>query len=221
MSGVRPSEILSVSGDLDLLVAGTGSGAHPHVLSGQLFHGPASTRNLADAVHYIAKLHGDGPGLFDRMVDAKGDGDAAVWQRAARDAFAQERLYLARLAGACGPLPSAPNQSQFEAGLAGHRRSLDMLAQSERAGCALGSALALALEWLTLRALLDRAAERLDFQADPARLPSLTMLCAAAENAATDESSRRALLFGARQLVAIHAMMWDTLGKRAASHASY
>ena len=71
-----------------MLVANKGSGAHPYVLSGQLFHGPASTRNLADAVHYIATLYGHIPGMFDQARVKVKSPEAAAWLEQAATAFA-------------------------------------------------------------------------------------------------------------------------------------
>ena len=216
---LEPIDRASITDRFDALIAQSGSGAHPYVLSGQLFHGQTSARNLADAVHYLSALHGHVPGLFDHARAHVIGEIGRSWIDAMAAAFSGERSYLARLASACGPVPAAPNQSAFETALAAHRRAIDLLGQSERHGTAMGASLALALEWYTLRALLDRAAERIDFHTEPAGLPPLKQLSAAADDYDTDGSSERAMMFGARQLVTLHHAMWDVLAARAASHA--
>ncbi|MEX6641314.1 hypothetical protein V2A36_33310, partial [Pseudomonas aeruginosa] len=74
--------------------------------------------------------------------------------------FADERTYLAHLTAAVGPLPSTPGQAESESALVGERHALEMLARSERRGCATGAVAALLYDWRAIRRVLDVAAER-------------------------------------------------------------
>ena len=61
---------------------------------------------------------------------------ARAWLATATHAFAGERAYLARLAVAAGPVPSTPGAGDSDAAVLGQRHAIEMLAQSERNGCA-------------------------------------------------------------------------------------
>jgi hypothetical protein len=92
--------------------------------------------------------------------------------------------------------------------------AIEMLGRSERAGCALGAAIALALDWRAIRSVLDAAAARLDVPARPASLPDLHETVALLDKLSGSRSSERAMLFGAQQLLAQHRGMWDLLATR-------
>ena len=59
-------------------------------------------------------------------------------------------LTLARLVVAAGPMPSTPNHAEAESAINTQRHALDMLSQSDRNGCAIGAAFALALDWAAM-----------------------------------------------------------------------
>src|SRR3546814_1893335 len=77
------------------------------------------------------------------------------------------------IASAVGPVPSTQGQAQCEAAVAAQRKALDMLAESDRHGCALGASIALTLDWRTIRVLLDISALRLDLVPPTCTLPDL------------------------------------------------
>ena len=158
---------------LDSLVASDGTGAHPHVRSGALSSGPEAMRNLADAVHFLCLLHGRHPGVIDNAARKAVDPASRRWMDEAADAFVQERAFLSKIASAVGPVPSTQGQAQCEAAVAAQRKALDMLAESDRHGCALGAAIALTLDWRTIRVLLDISALRLDLVPPTCTLPDL------------------------------------------------
>lgn len=200
---------------LDLLVAKDGTGAHGYVTSGTLIAPPDARRNLADAVHYLGVLHGRHPGVVDHAATKTADGAARTWLLTAADAFAGERAYLARLAVAIGPVPSTPGQVQCEAAVAAQRHALDMLAQSDRKGCAIGAAIALSLDWLTVRAVLDMAAERVDLVPPACTLPDVRRTADLANALAENAGAERAMHFGAEQILSQHRGLWDLLQTRA------
>jgi hypothetical protein len=199
---------------LDSLVAAEGTGAHPYVRSGKLSEGAGAMRNLADAVHFLCVLHGRHPGVVDHAARKAVEPDARAWLDQAADAFAAERALLGRIASAVGPVPSTSGQAQCEATVAGQRKALDMLAESDRRGCALGAALALTLEWRTIRGLLDISAARIDMVTPRCTLPDLVATARLAQSFAETPAIERAMTFGAQQLVWQHRGLWDLLATR-------
>lgn len=199
---------------LQTLVDTDGSGTHSYVRSPDLLSGRFATRNLADAAHYLCVLHGRHPGVIDLAATRTVHGAARAWLIEAADGFSRERSYLTRLTVAAGPLPSTPGQAECEAAVMGQRHALEMLAQSDRVGCALGAAIALIIDWKAIRHVLDSAAERLGIPIQPAKLPdereTRTLAMTVAETAAVE----RALGFGAQQVLAQHRGLWDVLEAR-------
>lgn len=209
------------SGDwemLDLLVRteGTAAMAHARQLAAEL----AVIRDLADAAHFLCLLHGRHPGLFDMAIDHSREPAVTAWIQAMAEAFAAERAYLIAIVVAAGPLPSTPGQAQSEAAVSAQRHALDMLAQSDRHGCAAGAALALALDWSANRAVLDAAATRLGVAPPPAPDPDRDAIRALLAAIEADEPGRRALRFGAHQLLAQHRGLWSLLESRAVARKS-
>jgi hypothetical protein len=213
------TETRSVAELLDALVASEGTGAHPHVKGGALSNSPDAMRNLADAVHFLCLLHGRHPGVIDGAARKAVDGTARRWLDEAAQAFAQERAFLSKIAAAVGPVPSTPGQDQCEAAVAAQCKALDMLAESDRNGCALGAAIALTLDWRTIRVLLDISAQRLDMTPPRCTLPDLPGTARLAAAVADGPATERAMSFGAQQLIAQHSGLWDLLSARAAARA--
>lgn len=199
---------------IDALVTAEGASGHPYVLSRKLVDGRDATRNLADAVHFFGLLHGRHPGLMDHAIARAVHPDERRWLDSAMSAFARERAYLSALSSAAGPMPSTAGQQQCEQTVLAQGHAIDMLGQSERAGCALGAAVALALDWRAIRSVLDAAAARLDVPARPASLPDLHETVALLDKLSGSRSAERAMLFGAQQLLAQHRGMWDLLATR-------
>jgi len=199
---------------IDVLVTSDGAAAHGYVQSRKLVEGRNATRNLADAVHLFGLIHGRQPGLMDLSASRAVDPAERHWFDTATTAFARERAYLSMLSAAAGPIPSTAGQQQCETTVLAQGHAIDMLGQSERQGCALGAALALALDWRAIRTVLDAAAARLDVTARPAALPDLHETIALIDLQAGAPSVERAMLFGAQQLLAQHRGLWDLLCAR-------
>ncbi len=204
----------TLSDTLDMLVAAEGTGAQAYILSGKLVSGPNALRNLADAVHYLCLLHGRFPGVVDHAATKTADNAARKWLIDTANAFATERSYVTKLSVAAGPLPSTLGQQQCEAAVIAQRHALDMLAQSDRKGCALGAAIALTLDWRTIRAILDISAERLDLKSPVCTLPDVPSTVEMLANIAEDAATERAVNFGAQQLLGQHRGLWDLLSAR-------
>lgn len=174
----------------------------------------APLRDLADAVHCLCLLHGHRPGAIDIALGcATGAHD---WLQSAAVGFAAEREWLARLVSAAGPLPSTPNQTAAESVIATQRHALEMLARSDRQGCALGAAVALVLDWQAMRPGFDRIGERLGLAAPPCQLPDPAAARRVLALAATPTSAR-GLRFGAEQLLAQHRGLWSLIDARASA----
>jgi hypothetical protein len=195
-------------------VSGQGSAAHPYLAGENLTKGPHSTRNLADAVHFLCTLHGRFPGVIDHAANRCAQPALQPWFNLALDAFGAERALLARLAVAAGPIPSTPGAGDSESAVLGQRHAIEMLAQSERRGCALGAALALALDWRAIRSVLDAAATRFGIDRPDYRLDEPGEVLGLADDAAAEPAVERALLFGADQVLIQHYRLWDLLEAR-------
>jgi len=203
------------------LVAAEGSGLHTYVQSDVLLKGGYATRNLADAIHYLAALHGRYPGVVDMAATRTAVPAAGQWLITAVDGFAVERKYLTKLAVAAGPQPSTPGQAECEAAVIGQRHALEMLAQSDREGCAIGAALALVRDWHAIRAVLDVAANRLSVTIPAFTLPDADSCHEIALAVRTSPGVERAMAFGAQQLVSQHRGLWDLLEARQLSRGEY
>lgn len=203
------------------LVSLEGTGGHLYAASLELLSGKFATRNLADAVHYLCTLHGRHPGVVDHAATRTAHDAARRWSIEAVDGFAVERGYLTRLAVAAGPLPSTPGQAESEAAAVSQRHALEMLAQSDRQGCAVGAALALVLDWQAVRALLDVAANRLGVPAPKSVLPDAAACNALYISLAESPAVERAMQFGAQQLIGQHRGLWDLLEARQLARGEY
>ena len=191
-----------------------GSAAHPYFGHEALVSGPESARNLADAVHFLCALHGRHPGIVDLAAGRTVEPAARDWLNAAGSAMASERQYLARLAVAAGPVPSTPGGSGSESTVIAQRGALATLAQSDRRGCALGTALAFAADWISVRMLLDTAGRRLGLEPPPSRLGADEEVRSVADSVGDAAPVERAMSFGAQQLALQHRGLWDLLEAR-------
>ncbi|MGE4430197.1 MAG: hypothetical protein AB7E05_05565 [Sphingobium sp.] len=207
---------------VDALVAKHGSQSHSHV---QMLLALTQEPNshplplLADAVHYLCLLHGRFPGVVDHAARYVTANAARQWVIRICDAFAEERAYLTRLAVVVGPAPSTTSHSSTDSSVLQLRHTLDMLAQSERRGCALGAATTLALDWAGIRRLLDHAALRSGMEPPRPSMPDRAATLAILRDSDADELMARAIHFGGRQLLHQHQSLWSLLAERAALRA--
>ena len=202
-------------------VAADGSARHRHLTSLLESSGANSARDLADAVHLLCSLHGRHPSLVEVAHRHACEGPARDWLARAAEGFERERLYLVRLTSAVGPVPSTPGAAETEASLNAQRNALEILATSERRGCALGAAASLVGDWWPIRRLLDRAATRAGLDAPAPALPDEASVVAVIEAASDTASSERALGFGGEQLLLQHRGLFDLLEARAEARSDY
>jgi hypothetical protein len=139
----------------------------------------------------------------------------------ASDAFERERLFLVQLTSAVGPIPSTPGAAETEAALLAQRNAIEILALSERRGCALGAATALVGDWVPLRRLLDRAASRAGIHCPATSLPDQDSVSWVIGAGCDTPASERALGFGAEQLLLQHRGLFNLLEARAEARAEY
>lgn len=221
---VQPAPMAPVASGQSLvaaLVAAEGSASHRYTTSHDILAGKHSARNLADAVHYLCILHGRHPGVADFAAAHTINDEARGWLIDAVDGFIRERSFLTRLVVAVGPLPSTPGQAESEQAVNGQRHALEMLAQSDRNGCALGAAMALVLDWASIRSVLGAACRRFGVDAPPSILPSDVDTIALAQSVSTSPALERAISFGAQQILAQHRGLWDLLEARQAARGEY
>lgn len=202
-------------GALGMLVASDGSAGHPYLAA--LAQRLEPLRDLADAAHFICLLHGHQPSVIDHALDHARGALERDWLEASARAFAGERAYLARIVAAAGPLPSTPGHAEAEAVAHAQHHALGMLAQSDRAGCAIGAAIAVAIDWFTIRSVLDAAAHRLGVDVGPSTLPPGEETVSLVDALARDAAMERAMLFAAQQVFAQHRGLWDLLEARASA----
>jgi len=194
------------------LVAAEGAAAHP--VARALARPTAPLRDVADAIRGLCMLHGRHPGVVDRAADSNASSAAGPWLAEAAEAFTVERAYLVKLTAAAGPLPSTPGQAETEAAIVAQSHALDTLAQSSRAGCAIGASIALVLDWRMVRTLLDSAALRLGVLPAWLGLPLDSETTALTSTLTAEPAVERAMAFGAQQLLAQHRALWDLLEAR-------
>ena len=195
------------------LVATDGTAAAPHAKL--LITRGASMRDLADAVYALCVIHSS----TDRRAPPLAGADHALasWIARVSSIRAEEHAFLARLAADVGPVPSTPGHAASEAALVTQRHVLDRLYTSDRAGCALGAAIAETIDWVAVRAVLDNAARRL-FGASPSAIHDFArQIDALLAQSPTAPGVERAMLFGAEQMLAQHRGLWHLLEARASA----
>lgn len=191
--------------------ASSGTAGHPYITSPELLESGETLRNLADAAHHLCMLHGRLPGIVDLAV-ARAPVEASAWLISTAATFTSERALITQILVAAPPLPSTPGQAECETAILAQRHALDMLARSERMGCAVGAAVALLLDWPAVRSVLDVAAERFGIEFAPNLLPDIWAITEFVSG--LPSSMERAIAFGAEQLFVQQRGLWDLLEAR-------
>lgn len=215
----RMSTNSSLAAVLAAIVDQEGSASHSYCAAAVAGDRQSFVRDLvdfADFVHLTAVLHGQLPGLIDHAAARTVEVAARTWLLRAIDAFAIERHFLNKLSVAVGPLPSTSGHSETSTIVAQQRHALEMLAQSDRRGTALGTAVTLVLEWHPIRAVLDAGALRLGIEPPISKMPTRAETLALLNELPEPERLTRAIQFGATQLLGQHRGMWDLLKARSA-----
>jgi len=220
-SAVERARVSQASGLLFACVNDNGSASHPYLRSEELLKTSYASRNQADAIHFLCVLHGRYPGVIDHAANRTVDPLARAWFNVAIEGFGAERAFLTKLAVAAGPLPSTPGANNNDAVLRAQRHAIEMLAQSERAGCALGAAMALVVDWSAIRPVLNIAAARFGIDPPSHRLMDIEAVRTLADNVEGGSPVRRAMLFGADQIALQHRGLWDLLESRQQARGIY
>lgn len=133
---------------------------------------------------------------------------------------------IRRLAVAVGPTRLRAGLTTAEANALSHRRRIEILLESERSGCALGTGVVITMTWLRLTTQISqmlRAAPSagqpainipgLDCPPDAALMPP-PALAQHLGALAQSQAARRGLLFGVGQALALQATFWSMLADR-------
>lgn len=208
---------MSTADLLEGLLASEGTATHRYCRSAIARKPEGFSRHsidFADAVHHLSLLHGQAPGLISHAATRIAENAAREWLVKAIDGFARERAYLNRIVVAAGPAPSTAGQNHMSTVISQQRHALEMLAQSDRRGCALGAAIALVLDWTAIRTLLDGGSARLGVEPPYLVLPDESESLGILADIDDDLRLSRAVQFGASQLLSQHRRVWDLLETR-------
>lgn len=177
------------------------------------------TAAVADIAHFLCVLHGRHPGVVDHASGKTTEVAAREWFVKAMDGFASERAFLTKLTVSAGPITGVSTNDQSNATLMAQRKSLELLSQSDRSGCALGASLALVADWQSIRPVLEQIALRLDVEPRQWPLPSVEKTEALYEQQCHSANMERAINFGVDQVLSQHRGLWQLLDARCKARA--
>jgi hypothetical protein len=169
---------------------------------------------IADVAHFMNISHGRHPGIVDHAAKRIVDDAARKWLVDAIDGFAVERRFLNALNVAAGPIRSHAGQDKITALIGAQAKNFEMLATSDRRGCAAGAALAFVVDWQQTRLLLERISLHIGLEPPANSLPDSAACAAVATELATNEPHVRAMGFGAQQLLAQQRGLWQMIAAR-------
>ena len=170
--------------------------------------------DIADIAHFLCVLHGCHPSVVDHAATKATEPIARDWLVHAMNGFTAERAFLTKLTVSAGPIMGLRMEDQSNAAVLAQRKALEMLAQSDRNGCALGASFALVLEWQAIRPLLENIAVKLGIEPGSASLPSSEATNRLNAELAKSRSVERAIIFGVDQILAQHRGLWQLLEAR-------
>jgi hypothetical protein len=168
----------------------------------------------ADIAHFMHICFGRHPGVIDHAASKITDQAARGWLVKAIDGFAQERIYLNQLTVAAGPIHRHLGQDKVNAVVEAQGRSIEMLATSDRKGCAAGAAMAFSLDWQATRPLLDQVALALGIEVPICSLPGASETATLAADLASAAPVQRAMAFGCDQMLAQQRGLWQVIVAR-------
>lgn len=187
------------------------SAKHPDLRS------PAKTARaalLADIAHFMHISHGRHPGIIDFAALKIVDDAARSWLITAIDGLAAERATLNRLTVTAGPIRRLNGQDKVNALVEGQAKSFQMLATSDRKGCPAGAAIAFVVDWHQTRGLLDVVTTGVGLEAAPLGLPPVPDCIRLARQLDDGGAYRRAMSFGAQQMLAQQRGLWQLIVAR-------
>ena len=143
---------------------------------------------IADIAHFINVSHGRHPGIVDHAASRIVDDAARKWLVEAIDGFTLERRFLNALTVTAGPIRSHSGQDRITSVIAAQSKNFEMLATSDRKGCAAGAALAFVIDWQETRGLLERISLYIGLEPPRTELPGIDA-CAGRRDEAGDRGS--------------------------------
>jgi hypothetical protein len=172
--------------------------------------------DIADVSHYLCLLHGRYPGLMDNLADRMvGTGDIFYADLAER--YTAERRLLTDMTVAAGPINRLSGEDRSMNAVEQLRVAIDLLARSDREGCALGAAAALLIEWKHIRPALNAMARRLGVKTGDFDCDGLSEQMIERVTSYPDQRHQRAIGFGVKQLCHQHEQFWLLLNNRCAA----
>jgi hypothetical protein len=169
---------------------------------------------IADIAHFLCISHGRHPGIVDHAATKIIEEPAREWLVQAIDGFAAERGYLNQLTVAAGPIARQTGQEKITAIITNQSKSFEMLATSDRKGCAAGAAIAFVLDWQNTRDILDECGLSLGIQPSKLGLPNRLESISLANALTPDIAKQRAMMFGAQQMLAQQRGLWQLIAAR-------
>lgn len=169
---------------------------------------------VADIANFLNLSHGEIPGIVDNAATKIRDNIAQEWLFQSINAFRAERNYLNKMAVAAGPVRRMRGQEKITAILTTQARSFEMLTTSDRYGCPAGAAFGFILDWQETRPFLMELARTLGIAMHENPFPSPQMTYELANKLAVDGIVRRAISFGAEQIVAQQRGLWKLIAAR-------
>jgi hypothetical protein len=169
---------------------------------------------VADVAHFMCIAHGRLPGVIDYAATKIVDDEARSWFVDAINAFGRERAFLNQLTVAAGPVTRQLGQEKVTALVTNQVKSFQMIATSDRKGCAAGAAIAFVLDWQATRPLLDCCALYLNIEPAQLALPVAGHSRELIESLAKSDAQSRAMMFGAQQLLGQQRGLWQLIAAR-------
>ncbi len=169
---------------------------------------------LADIAHFMHISHGRHPGLIDYAANKIVDDAARHWMIQAIDGMLGERAFLNRLTVTAGPIRRLKSHDKVNSLIESQAKNFEMLATSDRKGCAVGVAIAFVMDWLQTRPLLDIVAFQMGLEPPTPTLPTLADCVKLAQGLDRSPSYRRAMAFGADQTLAQQRGLWQLIVAR-------
>lgn len=169
---------------------------------------------LADIAHFLHISHGRHPGIIDFAAQKIVDDAARGWLITAIEGLAAERAMLNRLTVTAGPIRRLHGQDKVNSVVEGQAKSFQLLASSDRKGCPAGAAIAFVVDWHQTRGLLDMVTTGVGLDPVPLRLPSVAACIQLARELDDGATCRRAMSFGAQQMLALQRGLWQLIVAR-------
>lgn len=169
---------------------------------------------LADISHFMHISHGRHPGIIDYAAHKIVDNAARNWLIQAIEGMAAERAFLNKLTVTAGPIRRLNGQDKVNAIVENQAKSFQMLSTSDRKGCPAGAVIAFVVDWHETRNLLCIVAREIGVEPAPLLLPPVDACAELAGQLDDGAAYRRAMAFGAQQILAQQRGLWQLIVAR-------